>query len=89
MNHEIKINRLLRDVFHEDWMNDSDYNQTLNNVFKQTGISKQMISNDIEKGIKNGYSIECQIKLAKSCLLQINLINPDVCSQFINKIILK
>lgn len=49
-------------------MNDEDYLEVLEMTFKTVGTSKQKLSDDIEIGIKNGYTIEQQISLLKLVL---------------------
>jgi len=68
MKYEKEIDQFLRDIIYEDWMNEEDYNEVIKETFKQLGINKEKLSDDIEIGIKNGYSIETQFALVKRVL---------------------
>lgn len=56
MKYEIEIDEFLRNIIYESWMDDEDYNTILNETLNQLGISKKIISDDIETGVMNGYS---------------------------------
>ena len=56
MKYEIEIDEFLRSIIYESWMDDEDYNTILNETLNQLGISKKIISDDIETGVMNGYS---------------------------------
>ncbi len=60
MKHEKEINQLLIDLFYDEWMSESDYNN-----LKESKTSKEQLSKDIETGISNGHSVESQLKLVK------------------------
>ena len=68
MKHAKEINQLLHDLFYDDWMSDDDYNQIICEVLKEANTSKQELSNQLDIGIENGYSIENQIKLLKASI---------------------
>ena len=68
MKYEKEIDQFLRDIIFEDWMNEDDYNEVITEVFKQLGTNKEKLNDDIEIGIKNGYSIETQFTLVKRVL---------------------
>mgnify|MGYP000971279028 CR=1 FL=1 len=68
MKYEKEIDQFLRDIIYEDWMNDEDYNEVITETFKQLGTNKENLSDDIDIGIKNGYSIEIQFALVKRVL---------------------
>ena len=65
MKYEIEIDEFLRSIIYESWMDDEDYNTILNETLNQLGISKKIISDDIETGVMNGYSIETQFRLVQ------------------------
>tara|TARA_R110000796_G_C14484182_1_gene427031 strand:- start:759 stop:992 length:234 start_codon:yes stop_codon:yes gene_type:complete len=66
MKHEKEIDQLLKDLFYDEtWMDDKDHEECLELIFSLTGFSKQKISDDIEIGIKNGWSLEKQIRVLK------------------------
>ena len=50
----------------ESWMNDEDYQEAVELTLKFTDTNLQKISDDIEEGVKNGYSVEFQLNLLKS-----------------------
>jgi hypothetical protein len=68
MKHEKEIDQFLKDIIHEDWMSEQDYNEIISETFKQIGTDKEKLSIDIERGIQNGYSIETQFALVKRAL---------------------
>ncbi len=69
MKHETVIDRLLKELLYdESWMDDEDYKEVVDLTFRTMGITKQKLSNDIEIGIKNGYTVEQQIDLLKRVL---------------------
>jgi hypothetical protein len=69
MKHETKIDKLLRELLYdESWMDDEDYKEVIDLTFKTMGITKQKLSDDIETGIKNGYTVKQQIDLLKQVL---------------------
>ena len=66
MKYETEINEILNTAFpKESWMTDEDYQEIIEETFKQMGINKQKLSDDIEVGVKNGYTVEQQIDLLK------------------------
>ena len=69
MKHETEIDKLLKELLYdESWMDDEDYKEVIDLTFKTMGITKQKLSDDIEIGIKNGYTVEQQIELLKQVL---------------------
>jgi len=69
MKHEIEINKLLKELLHdESWMDDEDYKEVIDLTFKTMGITKQKLSDDIDIGVKNGYTVKQQIDLLKQVL---------------------
>lgn len=69
MKHETEIDNLLKELFYyESWMDDNDYKELIDLTFKTMGITKQKLSDDIEIGVKNGYTVEQQIDLLKRVL---------------------
>jgi len=66
MKYKSEIDSLFRTIFFENWMDEEDYNNLIETIFKENNISYQSLSDDIEVGIKNGYGIETQIKLIES-----------------------
>ncbi len=69
MKHESEIDNLLKELLYdESWMDDEDYKELIDLTFKTMGITKQKLSDDIEIGIKNGYTVKQQIDLLKRVL---------------------
>lgn len=69
MKHESEIDNLLKELLYdESWMDDEDYKEVIDLTFKTMGITKQKLSDDIEIGIKNGYTVKQQIDLLKRVL---------------------
>ena len=56
-------NEILEKIFKEDWMDENDWNDMMSTI-KQKGLITQL-ENTLEVGVKNGYSVEQQIEIAK------------------------
>lgn len=69
MKYEKEIDILLREILYEDWLTEDEYNEIISDAFKKMAITKEKLSNDIEIGVQNGYSIEYQFSLIKQVLL--------------------
>ena len=65
IKYEKEIDKLLKDLFYATWMDDEDYKEVIDETFKVMGITKQKLSDDIEIGVKNGYTVEQQFQLFK------------------------
>lgn len=75
MKYELEIDKLLRDLLYDkSWMDEEDYQEVLELTFKETGISKQKLSNDIKLGVKNGRTVEKQIELIKNAIKKQNYV---------------
>jgi len=68
MKHEIEIDKLLKELIYENWMDDEDYREATDLAFNAMGITKQKLSDDIDAGVRNGYTVEQQIELLKRFL---------------------
>jgi hypothetical protein len=68
MKHLIEVEKLLKDLFFEKWMDDEDWKEFLIELEKASGVTLTSLSNDIEIGVKNGCSLETQIALVKQVL---------------------
>jgi len=69
MKHEKEIDALLREILYfEDLMDEEDYLLVVDEALKTAGITKQDLSNDIEVGLRNGYTLEEQLILLKKSL---------------------
>lgn len=65
MKHEAEIDNILKELLQESWMTDEEYEEMLSNVLGVLNITKQKMSDNIETGIKNGYSVDRQIQILK------------------------
>ncbi len=63
-----KINNFLREVIYADWMDENDYKEAVELVFEMQNSSVEKFSNDIEIGIKNGYSIDTQLAFCRGMI---------------------
>lgn len=63
MKHEKEIDKMLRGLLFEAWMNDDEYTEAVQKTLDSIGISKQELSNDLEEGIKKGMSVSDQIAM--------------------------
>jgi len=68
MIYETEIDTLLKDLLYKSWMSNEDYEEVIAKTFKIMGITKQKLSDELEIGVKNGYSIEQQFQLVKIVL---------------------
>lgn len=55
------VDELLEKALRKEWMDDQDYSEIIEEVFKFTPKSK--LVNDLKEGESNGYSIEDQKNL--------------------------
>jgi len=69
MNYLEEVDRLLKDLFREDWMDDEDWIGFLEEVERTSGITPERLSSDIEAGVNNGYPFEKQIQMLKENLM--------------------
>ena len=66
-----KIEKTLREILYESWMDESDYQELIELVSKEYGSVDKMYEKfeaDINIGIANGYSYEQQMEIAKKFL---------------------
>lgn len=68
MKYLIEVEKLLKDLFFENWMDEEDWKSFLIELEKASGVTLTALSNDIEIGVKNGHSLETQIALVKQVL---------------------
>ena len=69
MKYETEINEILNTALpKESWMTDEEHKEIIEETFKQMDINKQKLSDDIEVGVKNGYTVKQQIDLLKRVL---------------------
>jgi hypothetical protein len=72
MKYKNEVEELLKELFHENWMDENDWVVFLEETQRVGGISIDDISKDIEIGVKNGYSPERQIEILKQILRENN-----------------
>lgn len=68
MKYEKEIDQFLIDIIYEDWMSKDDYDSIIYDMFNEHGITKESLSNDIEAGIKNGFTLETQFNVIKKII---------------------
>ena len=73
MKHEKEIDSILRELLYESWMSEKDYLEVLDMSLKMIDTTKQSLSNDIETGVKNGYSVGQQMEMLKQILSNVFL----------------
>lgn len=64
MKYKKEIDELFEELFFEEWMTTDDYEEVVD-AFNRAGYTKQRFSDEIDVGIKNGYSIETQFELIR------------------------
>jgi len=69
MKYEKEIDQILEDVLHEFWMDAVDFEEIIEEITSQPGMSKQEMSDALDVGISNGYTIEEQTTLIKKSVL--------------------
>lgn len=60
-----EVEKMLRDLFQEDWMDEDDWIEFLVELEKMANVSVETLSEQIEIGVKNGHSVEKQMELIK------------------------
>ena len=69
MKYETEINEILNITFpKESWMTYEEHKEIIEKAFNQIGINKQKLSDSLEVGVKNGYSVEQQIEMIKQLI---------------------
>jgi len=64
IKHQNTINDFF-DFLHEDWMNEKDKREFNNEVLKAMGKNLNQLDEEIEVGVKNGYSPERQMAIIR------------------------
>ena len=67
MKYENEIESVLERNFRKEWMSDEDW-EMFKNLLKDDGISIEKMSEEIEKGVENGVSVEVQMILINNLL---------------------
>jgi len=71
--YEKEVKKLLRDLFFEFWMTEDDWEEFLIELETKSNISIKKLSDDIEIGVNNGYSVKKQLELVKKVLKEKNI----------------
>ena len=67
MKYENEIESVLHRNFRKEWMSDEDW-EMFKNLLKNDGVSNERMSEEIEKGVENGVSVEVQMILINNLL---------------------
>ena len=67
MKYENEIESVLQRNFRKEWMSDEDW-EMFKNLLKDDGISIEKMSEEIEKGVENGVSVDVQMILINNLL---------------------
>lgn len=69
MKYEKEINNMFEICFPKaTWMTDEEYDQSIKDTLSILKIDKHGISESIQIGVENGYSVDFQISIIKSIL---------------------
>ncbi len=64
MKHEISINQIF-EMLYESWMNQEDKDYVKTELLKNMGVTMEQLDEDLETGVKNGFSVEVQLELIR------------------------
>ena len=67
MKYEKEIESVLQRNFRKEWMSDEDW-EMFKNLLKDNGVSIERMSEEIEKGVENGVSVDAQMILINNLL---------------------
>ena len=65
MEYEKEIDQILRDLIFANWMSEDEYQEVLQETLNELGITKQVISNQLVKGVSNGHSVSNQLNIIR------------------------
>jgi hypothetical protein len=68
MKYEKEVDKILYDLLFDEGMSEADYNNIVEDAFKQMETTKETICNNIEIGISKGIPLEQQLSLFKRVL---------------------
>ena len=69
MKYETEINEFIDIAFpKESWMDEEEHHEVISETFKVMGLTKEKLSEQIDIGVKNGYSVQQQIEIIKKVL---------------------
>ena len=65
MKYEKEINKMLKDLYFQEWMSEEVFQEFKLEYFKQEGITMEKLEEEMQKGVDNGFSVEEQMVLTK------------------------
>lgn len=68
MIYNVEIDNFLREIIYEPWMSEDDYNEIITEAFIKMNTTKEKLSDDIQTGIDNGYSLDLQFSIIRKAL---------------------
>ena len=63
MTYEKEIREVYTQCLRRPWMNDEDFEEVISEMHKESGVTWESLTNDINIGIRNGFSLELQLGL--------------------------
>jgi hypothetical protein len=69
MKYQKEIDSILKELFYEDWMTDNMYEETIDMILSESNSSKQIMNDQIEIGVKNGYDVQTQLNIFRQLFL--------------------
>lgn len=64
MKYEKEIDQFLRAVIFEDWMSEEEYHEVLEEAMEKLCLSKEILNENLEIGVLNGYTVDVQLEMA-------------------------
>lgn len=62
MKHEAALNQMF-EMLYERWMSQEDKDFVKSELLKSMGVTMEQLDEDLETGVKNGFSVEIQLEL--------------------------
>lgn len=64
MKHEASLNQIF-EMLYEPWMSQEDKDYVKSEFLKSMGVTMEQLDEDLETGVKNGFSVEIQLELIR------------------------
>jgi hypothetical protein len=64
MKHEASLNQIF-EMLYEPWMSQEDKDYVKSELLKSMGVTMEQLDEDLETGVKNGFSVEVQLELIR------------------------
>jgi hypothetical protein len=64
MKHEASLNQIF-EMLYEPWMSQDDKDYVKSELLKSMGVTMEQLDEDLETGVKNGFSVEIQLELIR------------------------